>query len=187
MQALVDVLDFEDADLQLFDHLLLRVRSLLGQLGNRLDLPCLFLVVSVEFGIVLGELTESLARGCLDLERLELFQDVCSVHPLDDGIDVADQLFFEDFSALGEDVLFAGAVSVRVLDGTQRDHLVAGPTRHVVLREGHTRQVQGRATHAPRALVTQAHSQGEGRAPGAAIDTSAAHEVLEHSGRVGVH
>ena len=49
---------------------------------------------------MLGQIAESLTRGRFDLERLNLLENIGTVHTLNDSIDVAKELFFEHLSIL---------------------------------------------------------------------------------------
>ena len=100
MVPLVQIGDFEHALLQLFDKLLLLVCAFLGQISSRTDLACLLLVLGVQLCVVLSQLSESLARGCLNLETFDLLEDVRSIHTLYDRICVTYELFSEHFCIL---------------------------------------------------------------------------------------
>jgi len=90
--------------LKFLDHLFLSLGTLFSHVSNLAEFLLLSLVFGVEFGVVLSELAEGLARCSLDLETFHSLQHVCSVHPFDNCVHIADQFFFENLCALREDL-----------------------------------------------------------------------------------
>ena len=90
--------------MEFLNHLFLSLGTLFSHVGNLTQFLLLSLVFGVEFGVVLSELAEGLAGCSLDLETFHSLQHVCSVHPFDNCVHIADQFFFENLCALREDL-----------------------------------------------------------------------------------
>ena len=71
LKALVEIGNLEDTLLELLYHLLLRLCTLFCNIGYVANLLGSSLVLSVQLGVVLCQLAESLARGRFNLERLD--------------------------------------------------------------------------------------------------------------------
>ena len=100
MKPLAELGDLENLLLELFDHLLLIVSSLLSCIGDLADLISLSLVIVVEFLVMLGKVTESLTRGRLNLERFDLLENIGAVHTFNNSVYVSHELFFEHLCIL---------------------------------------------------------------------------------------
>ena len=68
--------------------------------------------------VMLRQLSERLARGRLNLERLHRFDGIRFVHTLNDSVHIAEQLLLEHFRLLRKNVLWTGRARQGVVDRT---------------------------------------------------------------------
>ena len=138
LDLLVKVGDFEDLLLQLLDHLLLSLCPLLRHVRSGADLLGPIFVLVVKLGIVLCQLPERLTRRRLDVETLDFLQHITTVHALNDGVHIANHLFFEHLCVMRKDVLLGWLIWNTVLDRIKWHHLVSRSARHSELSGWHT-------------------------------------------------
>ena len=73
LKSLVQICDLQNTLLELLDQLFLLVCAFLRKVGDLADFVLLLLRLVVQLGVMLGQLSEGLTGGCLDLERFDLF------------------------------------------------------------------------------------------------------------------
>ena len=105
MESLVEVCDFKDLLLKFLNQLFLLICAFLCQVCHRTNLVLLLFTLVLQLCVVLSQLAECLTGGSFNLETLNLLEYVSSVHTLDDSICIANELFFEYFSVLRENLL----------------------------------------------------------------------------------